>query len=114
MSFKVVDRFLPRVTRKKTKTVSNLILEGGKEKKSKVKSESSSREAKKRGRREVGKARKKTKERERRRLREFVSQRESRVALRNCTFQMRVTFVRARHDEAKEARRKSERARERK
>lgn len=65
MSFKVVDRFLPRVTRKKTKTVSNLILEGGKEKKSKVKSESSSREAKKRGRREVGKARKKTKERER-------------------------------------------------
>lgn len=80
MSFKVVDRFLPRVTRKKTKTVSNLILEGGKEKKSKVKSESSSREAKKRGRREVGKARKKTKERERRRLREFVSQREPRRA----------------------------------
>lgn len=113
MSFKVVDRFLPRVTRKKTKTVSNLILEGGKEKKSKVKSESSSREAKKRGRREVGK---KTKEREREREEGYASscRRESRVALRNCTFQMRVTFVRARHDEAKEARRKSERARERK
>lgn len=116
MSFKVVDRFLPRVTRKKTKTVSNLILEGGKEKKSKVKSESSSREAKKRGRREVGKARKKTKEREREREEGYASscRRESRVALRNCTFQMRVTFVRARHDEAKEARRKSERERERK
>lgn len=112
MSFKVVDRFLPRVTRKKTKTVSNLILEGGKEKKSKVKSESSSR--KKRGRREVGKARKKTKEREREEGYASSCRRESRVALRNCTFQMRVTFVRARHDEAKEARRKSERARERK
>lgn len=82
MSFKVVDRFLPRVTRKKTKTVSNLILEGGKEKKSKVKSESSSREAKKRGRREVGKARKKTKEREREKkvTRVRVAEREPRRA----------------------------------
>lgn len=80
------------------------------EKKRKVKSESSSREAKKKERGEVGKTRAKTEERERdkRIARVRVALGESRVALRNCTFRMRVTFVRARHDGAKGAKRKSE------